>query len=139
MRVAGFERLSYGSEMLVFLAGPLMNLILAFLLGYAGHRCAVLYPMAGAQLVLGVFNLLPVRPLDGGNMFWIITAWITEPFTADRITEIVGFMTATALLALGIWLTFWLGGSPFLLVAAIGLMIGNLRKYACKTAGNRVK
>ena len=133
MNVAGYNRLSYGNEMMAFIAGPLVNLILAFLLGFAGRRWSVLYPMAGAQLVLGVFNLLPARPLDGGNILWIVTAWISEPFTADRITGIAGPVTAGALLALGIWLTFWQGGSPFLLMAAIGLLVVNLRKYACKT------
>ena len=139
MEVAGSDHLSYGNEMMAFFAGPLINLILAFLLGYAGRWWAVLYPMAGAQLVLGIFNLLPVRPLDGGNILWIITAWISEPFTADQITKIAGFLTAGALLALGCWLTFWQGGSPFLLLAAIGLIAGNLRKYACKRKENRVK
>ena len=139
MLVSGSERLSYGNELLAFLAGPLVNLVLAFSLGYAGRRWAVLYPMAGAQLVLGIFNLLPIRPLDGGNIFWIITAWLSEPFTADRITGIAGSVTAAALLALGIWLTFWQGGSPFLLLAAIGLLAGQHGKYACKRAGNKVK
>ena len=139
MSVVGSDGLSYGGEMLAFLAGPLVNLIAAFLLGFAGRRYEALYPAAGANLVLGIFNLLPVRPLDGGNLLWIITAWISEPFTADRIAKVVGAVTAGLLLIFGIWLTFCRAGSPFLLLASAGLLMNTLRKCACKTEENEVK
>ena len=68
MQVAG--RLSYGGALLAAAAGPAVNLALALLLGYGGRLWSPLYLFAGAQLVLGVFNLLPVLPLDGGSLLW---------------------------------------------------------------------
>ena len=68
MEIAHPERLSYGGEMLVTAAGPLVNLLLAPGLAWLGREAEVFWLFAGAQLVLGCFNLLPVRPLDGGRL-----------------------------------------------------------------------
>jgi Zn-dependent protease len=60
---------------LVALAGPAMNFSLAFLAAHA-FRIPDLSPMVGAavwqfmlfNLVLGLFNLVPIPPLDGGRI-----------------------------------------------------------------------
>ncbi|MBQ0038507.1 MAG: site-2 protease family protein [Clostridiales bacterium] len=120
MKMAG-RGLSYGGEMLAVAAGPAVNLILAPILAAVGRYCPVLYLFAGAQLVLGVFNLLPVRPLDGGTLLWLITARFTDPFLADRISRIVNKGVGAALLGAAVYL--WrVGGSPFLLMSAAGLL-----------------
>ena len=58
--VPELHRLSYGAELLSAAAGPLMNLLLWVLLSLTGREELTLF--AGAQMVLGVLNLLPVRP-----------------------------------------------------------------------------
>ena len=119
MQIAG--RLSYGGEILAAAAGPAVNLALALLLGLGGRVWEGLYLFSGAQLALGLFNLLPVQPLDGGRILWHLTAWITEPYTADRVSGVAGFGMA-ALLTLLAAAALWMGGSPFLLLAAAGLL-----------------
>lgn len=137
MQVAG--RLSYGGELLAAAAGPAVNLILALLLGYGGRLWSPLYLFAGAQLVLGVFNLLPVLPLDGGSLLWNLAAWLTEPYTADRVAGVVGFGVA-ALLTLAAGAALMLGGSPFLLLAAAGLLWHSIAAIGgCQTAAKQVK
>ena len=137
MQVAG--RLSYGGELLAAAAGPAVNLILALLLGYGGRLWSPLYLFAGAQLVLGVFNLLPVLPLDGGSLLWNLAAWLTEPYTADRIAGVVGFGVA-ALLTLAAGAALMLGGNPFLLLAAAGLLWHSIAAIGgCQTAAKQVK
>ena len=128
MTVADTTRLSYGAEILVTLAGPAVNLLLALCLGLAGGRWEGAYVFAGAQLVLGVFNLIPARPLDGARALWLLTAWLTEPFTADRVTAAVGGVFAAALLVGGLALMGRTGGSPFLLLGAVGLMMSAFRE-----------
>ncbi|MBE6990582.1 MAG: peptidase M50 [Ruminococcaceae bacterium] len=127
MVIADTARISYGAELLTALAGPAANLLLALVLGAAGGGWPLLYVFAGAQLVLGVFNLLPVPPLDGGRLLWLAAAWLTEPFTADRIVAAVGVLTAAALTAGGV-LLLREGSSPFLLLGAAGLLLSALRE-----------
>lgn len=137
MQVSG--RLSYGGELLAAAAGPVMNLLLALPLAYGGRLWEVLYLFAGAQLVLGVFNLLPILPLDGGSMLWNLLAWLTEPYTADRIAGVVSFGMA-ALLTLAAAAALWKGGSPFLLLAAAALLWHTITvNRGCQTAAKKVK
>ena len=137
MQVSG--RLSYGGELLAAAAGPVTNLLLALPLAYGGRLWEVLYLFAGAQLVLGVFNLLPILPLDGGSVLWNLLAWMTEPYTADRITGIISFCMA-ALLTLAAAAALWKGGSPFLLLAAAALLWHTIAvNRGCQTAVKKVK
>ena len=137
MQVAG--RLSYGGELLAAAAGPVTNLLLALPLAYGGRLWEVLYLFAGAQLVLGVFNLLPILPLDGGSVLWNLLAWLTEPYTADRVTGVVSFGMA-ALLTLAAAAALWKGGSPFLLLAAAALLWHTIAvNRGCQTAAKKVK
>ena len=137
MQMAG--RLSYGGELLAAAAGPVTNLLLALPLAYGGRLWEVLYLFAGAQLVLGVFNLLPILPLDGGSVLWNLLAWLTEPYTADRVAGIVSFGMA-ALLTLAAAAALWKGGSPFLLLAAAALLWHTITvNRGCQTAAKKVK
>ena len=90
--------MSYGGELLAAAAGPAVNLLLAAALGLPGRWWEPLYLLAGAQAVLGCFNLLPILPLDGGRMLWLALCWGTDPFLADRVTQAVS-LAAAGLLA----------------------------------------
>lgn len=112
--------LSYGREALAVAAGPTVNLMLACVLAHGGGRWEICYIFAGAQLILGGFNLLPLRPLDGGRLLWTAFAWGIDPAAADSILRRMErlCLVMTALLALWVWRGT---GSPFLLLAVAGL------------------
>ena len=140
MEIAHPERLSYGGEILVTAAGPLVNLLLAPGLAWLGREEEVFWLFAGAQLVLGCFNLLPVRPLDGGRLLWLAVAWRYGPFRADRLCAAVGVAAALALTAGSAALCLRTGSAPFLMIGALGTLfaalggkkgLSNLRK-TCK-------
>ncbi len=118
MQVAG--RLSYGSELLTAAGGPAVNLLLAAALAALGRWWEPLYLLAGAQGVLGCFNLLPILPLDGGRMLWLALCWRTDPFLADRMAGGVSLAAAGLLTAAGAALA---GRSPFLLMTAVNLLL----------------
>ena len=120
IRLATHPILSYGREMLAALAGPAVNILLALLLTQWGVRSELFYMLSGVQLVLGGFNLLSIRPLDGGNALWLALAWGSDPVMADRVMRCIegGLHVLLAGAALWIWRQT---GSPFLLLAVSGL------------------
>ena len=110
-------------EIAAVLAGPAVNLLCALVLGGAHAWVA-----AGAHLSLCLFNLLPVRPLDGGRALYLAAAWLAGPSAAERIACWAGGTTALALGGLVLWLIGRTGGSLWLLPAAFGLLAAALRE-----------
>lgn len=121
MEMAVEGRLSYPKEIILTAAGPAVNLLLAVLLSHLGSQWEICYLFGGVHLVLGIFNLLPILPLDGGMLLWNAAAWCIEPYTADRISAIVGLFAAVLLSGAALWMLLH-GGSPFLLIATLGLL-----------------
>ena len=111
---------AYWQDILVSLAGPAVNLLLAAALGLLGRWWEPLYLLAGAQAVLGCFNLLPILPLDGGRMLWLALCWGTDPFLADRVAQAVSLAAAGLLTVAGAALA---RRSPFLLWTAAALLV----------------
>ena len=124
----GAARLSYGRELLVTLAGPMVNLLSAPLLAALSARLGWEwgYLFAGAHTVLGVYNLLPIPPLDGGRALYLLLAWRWGPDAGERVATLAGVSAAATLTVLGAYLTLTFGGALFLL-AALGLLVGVLR------------
>ena len=84
----------------------------------------------GAELLSAaagpLMNLLPVRPMDGGRILWLATAYLTEPYTADLVAAAVGLAVSSALLALCLWLVLTTGSGLFLLLGALWLAYRSL-------------
>lgn len=130
-------------EFLVALAGPLVSFVLAFVFHTAQ---TVLFPssalaglckyMTYINLSLGLFNLIPGYPLDGGRLFrallWAITGNLAR---ATRIAAKVGRGFAFLLILTGIWqaLSGNLGGG--LWVAFIGWFLDNAAKAQLQQGG----
>ena len=106
------RRLSYGGG-LNRLAGPAGNLLAALVLTALGKGR---WPAAvGANLVLCAFNLLPVRPLDGGRALYLLASWTAGPAAGETAVRWAGGVTAAALAALIAWVMLRTGGSLWLL------------------------
>lgn len=132
MYVPGLARLSYGGELLAVAAGSGCNLLLWALLSLTGWP--PLAPFAGAHLILGALNLLPVRPMDGGRLLWLLTALCTEPYTADRVAYAVGAVASAALLVLCLYLTLTTGAGLFLLPGVLWLAVKGVLPNGAKPA-----
>ena len=91
-------RLSYGGELAAVLAGPGANLLAALVLTALGRGR---WPAAaGANLVLCAFNLLPIRPLDGGRALYLLASWGRGPAAGELAARWAGTVTAAALAGL---------------------------------------
>ena len=84
---------------------------------------------AGVSLLLSLFNLLPILPLDGGRIFSIIAAELLGGRRGDALTKGVSLTLATALLLAGT-LLMWRGEGTALMLAALWLLASQPEKAA---------
>ena len=106
-------------KMLVLLAGPLPGVILGCALVYALTAQALpplawLLTLSSTLLVINLFNLLPLVPLDGGRFFDLL-------FLAriPRLRGAFAALGALGMLGLGLWLK-----APLVALIGAALMLG---------------
>ena len=126
--------LNYWQEGLAALAGPVVNIMLALVF------CSWTWGagFAGLNLVLALFNLIPVGRLDGGRVLNCLLALLIGPAYAQRVGEKLDWIFVSLALGAGVWLAA--SGKNFtLLLIALWLVSGltkqnnwNYRKRACQ-------
>ena len=99
------------------LAGPAAKLLSTAVLARMGLETA-----AGVHMVLGAFNLLPIRPLDGGRALYLGASWLLGPAAGEAAARWTGTAAALTLVAGLSWLMVQSGGSLWLLPAAVGAL-----------------
>lgn len=115
-----------GQELMVGLAGPAVNLVIAALLWlYLGFSDQVpdlsaadqsaditqmpfLLSLFFANLLLAVFNLIPAFPMDGGRVFRSLLSLFMDRSGATRIAASVGQLLAIVFVFFGFFYNFWL-------------------------------
>lgn len=117
-------QLTPGKQLLCTLAGPLGSLmLLAF-----GKTMPVVAICAGVQ---GLYNLLPIWPLDGGRALKLLLRMVLNPDLSGKIANFIEITAFLLLFVCGLYLTLWakLGIMPLLLVSTL-----LLKKYSLQTA-----
>lgn len=104
----------FWQELLLAAAGPAVSLTLAAVLAWAAGGVGQTWPRAGRalgylfwiNLVLGVFNLLPAFPMDGGRMLRaLLTPWLGR-LGATRLATRIGQGLAVLLGVMGAYPPF---------------------------------
>lgn len=116
--------LGYWQEGVSALAGPGVNLVLAAACCGSGRWTA----FAGLNLVLALFNLLPVGGLDGGRALYCTLALLAGQDWSARICSWLDCGCTAAMLGLGLLAVGFCGNITLLLVA-LWLAAGFVRKY----------
>jgi stage IV sporulation protein FB len=110
---------SYRKDIMVSLAGPGINLLIAMFLA-CFHIPATLFIIA--NLAMGLFNLLPIEPLDGGQALYCILCTRFGADRSSRIVAIVSFCVIVPLAAAGFLLLFRSPGNFSLFLVSCYLM-----------------
>lgn len=128
--VARFEKLpeSPKQELLISIAGPLVNFFIALILSFViqtspdyileldissinpGNFLILLFAF---NLLLGLFNLIPAFPMDGGRVFRALLSIFLPRPKATEIAAIVGSILAFLLIIIGLFY------NPFLVLIGV--------------------
>lgn len=117
------QRLSFPREIAAALAGPLVNLFLFFVLaawsGWGSN--ARLLEAASVNLLLALFNLLPVSALDGGRALYFFMCRFCTMQAAQRMVTICSVLCLLPCAFLGFYLLLRSGYNFSLLLVTIYL------------------
>lgn len=115
--------LSYGKDIICTLAGPVVNLVLALIFA----RVSKDYLLSGANLLQGIFNLLPVSGVDGSRALHLALCWLFDPMRADRICRRVEVCCAAAICVVACYLVLRCHAGICFLLASLGILRGTFR------------
>ena len=105
-------------------AGPMVNFVIAAII--FGVMSVFVFPTAVVEtlttivllnMILGLFNLVPIYPLDGGRIVRGILSRFTTRFKATKIAAIVGSIGVIGLIP------YALSTGNFILIAILGLVV----------------
>jgi len=126
--VASLERLPEkpGQELLVALAGPAVNVVIAaglwIYIQSAGlmpdfsklknadeiENVPFVFNLFAANVALVIFNLIPAFPMDGGRVLRALLAFNMDRTKATRIAAAIGQLMAMIFVFFGFFFNFWL-------------------------------
>ncbi len=122
-----------GRELLMTLAGPAVNFVIAGLLWPVVHWLpdliqlhswqGLIFQVFVANLVMGLFNLVPVFPMDGGRILRAVLATRLNYFKATSFAAALGkFLSLTGILFMLLWFEtpHYLGALLFLFILLAG-------------------
>ena len=89
-------------EIAVYLSGPAANFVLSAAFFLFSQRFQNLSDAAKISLCVGFFNLIPCRPLDGGNLLFAFLARFMSEKTADKICRVVRVLILVPMGAAGV-------------------------------------
>lgn len=95
-----------GAQLWIHMAGPAFNILCALLFFevYCFYPQNWLLELILTNIILGIFNLLPFYPLDGGKLIRLYLSFFLGYGRADRISEIFSRLFAVFLFLFGIYL-----------------------------------
>ncbi len=115
-----------GQELLIALAGPAVNVVLAVALGALGvslfgaqalwdavasarveqpTQVTLFAMLVSSNVVLAVFNMVPALPMDGGRVLRAVLSWVLGDERATKVSAMVARVLAAGLFVLGLFTT----------------------------------
>lgn len=108
----------YWRDIIIYACGPLSNFAVYYLGRYYFYG-AFWFQTAMFNLVIGLFNCIPIVPLDGGQILRLLAQRFCSPRTAARGMAVLGGLSLAAVTGLALFLYWKLGQGALLLFCAI--------------------
>lgn len=122
--IRGFSPKKCG-EAAIAICGPAVNLVVffTFYINYQMFKNELSLVFAILNLVIALFNLLPVSGLDGGTLLTIALARFTDIYKAEAIVRIItgAFAFCAFLLGVYLWVSKTLNISVFIVAVYLGV------------------
>ncbi len=121
---------SFRNDIIIAVCGPAVNFLL-FLVLYVnylsfGSEVSLYYGLV--NLLIGIFNIMPVKGLDGGTILFTILAKKLDINKATLILRFITISVAIGILILAILVTVKVKFNPTLYIVGIYLLISAIIK-----------
>ena len=120
-------------EIAVFVSGPSANLIFSSILFLMSNIINSLRDAAIISLCIGAFNLIPCKPLDGGNILYAVLCGNTKQNVAEKICFFVSAVVLVPLVVSGVYY-LRINRNITLLAVALYVAATCISEYKSKTA-----
>ena len=121
---------SFRNDIIIAVCGPAVNFLL-FLVLYVnylsfGSEVSLCYGLV--NLLIGIFNIMPVKGLDGGTILFTILAKRGDVNKATLILRFITISVAVGILVLAVFVTVKVKFNPTLYIVGIYLLISAIIK-----------
>lgn len=106
------------NELAVYASGPAANIILSAVFFIASNAAQGMYKAAVISLGVGIFNLIPCRPLDGGNILFAALVKAMQEENAEKICNAISALMLLPMAFLGVYLCIKNGNFTLIAVTA---------------------
>lgn len=119
-------------ELYISAAGPLFSLLSGLcavaIMQLTSFESKVLWDFALISISLGVINLLPALPLDGGRMLAAIIERVSSYRTALLITAWIGIIIAVIAIIAGVYILLFYSVNVTLLIMGLFLLFASIKE-----------
>ncbi len=118
-------------KIITYLAGPTSNILIAIILSMINLENNIKYPIIYSNILISIFNLIPIYPLDGGRIISSILNIYYGKEKSKIITDIISSISIFIITFIFSILIYYFKniGFLFVLIYLWGIMINSSNSY----------
>lgn len=121
--------LSITKRLMIYIAGPALNLITCILFRVIGYENYILRYLSDVNFYIFLFNMLPVLPLDAGNIFFNVFSYFKGVINSAKIMKRLGKLVGFLIILIGITQLVLSGYNMSALLIGIFIIKNNDNEY----------